>query len=282
MMMVAGGLHMNPGHPRISFAEMPATGTGMTLVGYFAWTLALEDPGRYERIGMASSAETRVVIDRNVVGHVAFVAGGAIQHAHKPAGVWLIENTRLPASPAGTGALSASTLSLAVDSAGEAAVAGTGGGMVQVALRAGGVWTTERVSPRTGAAPVLRYDEEGTLHLFYVATGGGVRHARRRQVGGWEEQAVVERDVPNENLATAHQLSVAIARNGEIHLLWAWNGIRYAFYDGCQWVSQEFTPAGERGTRAFPAISLDASGKPNAAYFVGPPTSEYRYAFPVD
>ena len=145
-----------------------------------------------------------------------------------------------------------------------------------------GVWTPERVVNRTDGKrtyqPVLRFDDGGTLHLFYALSGIGLRHARRIN-GGWEDTSIFDVNAEGE-LGTLH---AAIARDGQIHVVFGSSLPIYFRHDGCRW-GMDFVKldTGVAGTPSVMALALDGSGNPHLAYLLALSVSgEYRYAYPA-
>jgi hypothetical protein len=277
-----GGLALDAANrPRLSFVEGPGGSGRFFTVGYFEWSGVLEEMPSYEKAstqGYPSAATRLALAEGSGAPAIAYIAEGSVRFAHKPAGTWVVEDTRVvTALPIGYGGQHP-FFSLALSRSGESAVATVNGTQLSVSIRKDGVWTPEKVVSRTDGKktylPVLGYDDGGVLHLIYVLTGTGLRHARRIN-GAWEDTSIFDVNVEGEGGA----LHAAIARDGRIHVMY---GPIYFRYDGCRW-DMDFVrlDTGVAGTATVMALALDGSGNPHLAYTIAfAMSTEYRYAYP--
>jgi hypothetical protein len=270
-------------HPRLSFAEGPAGYGRFFTIGYFAWTGVLEEMPLYEKaatIGFPSGTTRMALSGASATPSIAFIGEGSVRFAHKPSGVWVVEDTRVvTALPIGYGGQHP-YFSLAVAPDGQVAVAAVNHQQLWVSIRKEGVWTPERVvnaaEQMETAYPVLRYDEAGTLHLFYSLAAMGLRHARRGPAG-WDDRPILDA-----RLDSNVELLVEMGKGGRIHAVAGVSLPLYLRYDGCRWEPQQVRFVDEPGSPAELAMALDVAERPHFAYLASGKTAEIRYAYPTD
>jgi hypothetical protein len=143
-------------------------------------------------------------------------------------------------------------------------------------------WTAETVDT-SGKSPSLAVDEQGNVHLSYLSDLSSLKYAfRAADNSRWFTMTIDGVGGGWDTMPT----KLALDRQGNAHICYTPGAIKYAFFDGKKWNTQQISP--KSGTVAYNcAVAIAADGTAHITWYQygKPDGSDYlhiKYAFLQD